>query len=222
MEAQARGNFTDSGFKLAEWSKSEEKFNSISGEMKANRQQLQNQLAESKGFHTMYGYIVNQLSGFGIDPDTGLPTASEKCWEDFIKTHPKAGRFKTKPLPLFNDLQTFFAGKVATGQFAISLTGATKRKIEDDISVDDSSDRQPLLKKSPTDKVFDLLSSIVVGKSESKLSEALRILHSKKDSVRQCVQFKKYLFNSPGNAEAFLSASDEEVAFFIDDTLGIE
>ena len=84
--------------------------------MKANRQQLQNQLAELKGNHTMYGYIVNQLSGFGIDPDTGLPTASEKCWEDFIKAQPKAGRFKTKPFPLFNDLQTLFAGKVATGQ----------------------------------------------------------------------------------------------------------
>ena len=140
LEAHARGNFTDSGFKSAEWSKIEEKFNSISGEMKANRQQLQNQLAELKGFHTMYGYIVNQLSGFSIDPDTGLPTASEKCWEDFIKAHPKAGRFKTKPFPLFNDLQTLFAGKVATGQFAISSTGATKRKIEDDISVDDSSD----------------------------------------------------------------------------------
>ena len=83
--------------------------------MKANRQQLQNQLAELKGNHTMYGYIVNQLGGFGIDPDTGLPTASEKCWEDFIKAHPKAGRFKTKPFPLFNDLQTLFAGKVATG-----------------------------------------------------------------------------------------------------------
>lgn len=214
--------------------------------MKANRQQLQNQLAELKGNHTMYGYIVNQLSGFGIDPDTGLPTASEKCWEDFIKAHPKAGRFKTKPFPLFNDLQTLFAGKVATGQFAISSTGATKRKIDDEISVDDSSDeslvtaivnkdapltavkqrtRQPLLKKSPTDKVFDLLSSIVGGKSESKLAEALRIfseLHSKKYTVRQYVQFKKYLSNSPGNAEAFLSASDEEVAIFIDDTLGIE
>ena len=153
--------------------------------MKANRQQLQNQLAELKGNHTMYSYIVNQLSGFGIDPDTGLPTASEKCWEDFIKAHPKAGRFKTKPFPLFNHLQTLFAGKVATGQFAISSTGATKRKIDDEISVDDSSDeslvtaivnkdapltavkqrtRQPLLKKSPTDKVFDLLSSIVGGK----------------------------------------------------------
>ena len=67
-------------------------------------------------------------------------------------------------------------------------------------------DRQPLLKKSPTDEVFDFLSSIVGGKSESKLAEALRIfseLHSKKYTVRQCVQFKKCLSNSPSNAEAF-------------------
>ena len=49
LEAQARGNFTDSGFKSAEWSKIEKKFNSISGEMKAYRQQLQNQLAELNG-----------------------------------------------------------------------------------------------------------------------------------------------------------------------------
>ena len=51
LEAHARGNFTDSGFKSAEWSKIEEKFNSISGEMKANRQQLQNQLAECVDHH---------------------------------------------------------------------------------------------------------------------------------------------------------------------------
>ena len=36
-----------------------------------------------------------------------------------IKAHAKAGRFETKPFPLFKDLQTLFAGKVATGQFAI-------------------------------------------------------------------------------------------------------
>ena len=37
LEAHARGNFTDSGFKSAEWSKIEERFNAISREMKANR-----------------------------------------------------------------------------------------------------------------------------------------------------------------------------------------
>ena len=36
---------TYSGFKSAEWSKIEEKFNSISGEMKANRQQMPNPLS---------------------------------------------------------------------------------------------------------------------------------------------------------------------------------
>ena len=138
----------------------------------------------------MYGQVVNQLIGFGVDPDTGLPTASDKCWEELIKAHPKAGRFKTKPFPLYKHLQTLFAGKTATGQFAISSTGATTRKIEDEIAVKDSSDesfgefmgnvvigkkkkvkkdapltavkqrgRQPPLKKSPTGKVFDLLSS---------------------------------------------------------------
>ena len=169
----------------------------------------------------MYGYIINQLSGFGIDPDKGLPTALDKCWEELIKAPPKAGRFKTKPFPLFKVLQTLFVGKVATGQFAIFSKGAMKRKIEDEIAVDDSSDesfgeflgniaivkkenvnkdaplttvkrrdRQPLLKKSPTEKVFDLLLSTVDGQSESKLAEALRIfseLHSKKYTFRQCV-----------------------------------
>ena len=66
LEAQARGNFADSGFKSAEWSKIEETFNAISREMNANRQQLQNQLAELKGFHTMYGYIVSVRSQ-GLD-----------------------------------------------------------------------------------------------------------------------------------------------------------
>ena len=86
---------------------------------------------------------------------------------------PQNRSFQDETFPLFNDLQTLFAGKVATGQFAISSTGATKRKIDDEISVDNSSDeslvtaivnkdapltaakqrtRQPLLKKSPTVK----------------------------------------------------------------------
>ena len=50
LQAQARVNFADSGLKSAEWSKIEKRFNAISGEMNANRQQLQNQLAELKGF----------------------------------------------------------------------------------------------------------------------------------------------------------------------------
>ena len=164
--------------------------------------------------------------------------------------------FQNETFPLYRDLQTLFAGEVATDQFAISSTGSTKRKLEEDIVVDDCGDesfcdlvgnnfivkeeeitkdaplmaakqreRQPLLKKSSTEKVLDLLSSIVGGKSESELAEALRMfseLHLKKYSVKLCVQIKKYLSNSSGNTEAFLSASDEEVAFFIDDALGVE
>ena len=44
LEANARENFTDSGFRSAEWSIIEERFNAISGEIDANKQQLQNQL----------------------------------------------------------------------------------------------------------------------------------------------------------------------------------
>ena len=128
LEAHARGK--DSGFKFADWSKIEERYNKGNGPY-ANKQQLQNQLNELRGFCNMYGYIVNQLGGFSVDPDTGLPTASDKCWEDFMKAHPKAGRFKTKP----------FAGKIATGQFAILLTGSTKRKSEENIVADDSGDK---------------------------------------------------------------------------------
>ena len=80
FEAQRKEGFMDSGFESAEWSKIEEKFNSIF-EITVNKQQLQNQFAELKRFYTMYGYIINQVSGFGIDPGTKLPTASDKCWE---------------------------------------------------------------------------------------------------------------------------------------------
>ena len=40
LEAHARGNLTDSGFKSAEWSRIEERFNAISGEINANKQQI--------------------------------------------------------------------------------------------------------------------------------------------------------------------------------------
>ena len=58
LEAHARGNFTDSAFKSADWSKIEDRYNKGNGP-DANKQQLQNQLNELKGFYNMSGYIVN-------------------------------------------------------------------------------------------------------------------------------------------------------------------
>ena len=58
------------------------------------------------------------------------------------------------------------------GEFTGNIVIVKKENVNKDapLTAANQRDRQPLLKKSPTDKVFDLLSSTVGGKSESKLA----------------------------------------------------
>lgn len=76
---------------------------------------MQNQLAELYVHYTLYDYIVDQLSGSSVDQDTRLPTASEECWEDFIRVQLIAFRLHTKPFPPLNGL-----GKEGTSKYDVN------------------------------------------------------------------------------------------------------
>ena len=76
---------------------------------------MQNQLAELYVHYTLYDYIVDQLSGSSVDQDSRLPTASEECWEDFIRVQLIAFRLHTKPFPPLNGL-----GKEGTSKYDVN------------------------------------------------------------------------------------------------------
>ena len=61
----------------------------------------------------MYSTLLDN-SGFGVDPITKGPTASDSVWDAFCKAKPKAIQFRDKPLKSFGELDCIFSGKSAT------------------------------------------------------------------------------------------------------------
>ncbi|KAI9083355.1 hypothetical protein K1719_034721 [Acacia pycnantha] len=54
-------------------------------------------------------------SGFGWDPETKLVTTNKDVWDEYLKAHPKAKEFVTKPLPNFDSLCNVWGKDKATG-----------------------------------------------------------------------------------------------------------
>jgi hypothetical protein len=55
---------------------------------------------------------VLSLSGFGIDPASGVPTAPKAVMDAYIEAHPKIAFIFNKPLPNIELLKDLFIGKV--------------------------------------------------------------------------------------------------------------
>ncbi|KAH9013586.1 hypothetical protein EDB84DRAFT_1568586 [Lactarius hengduanensis] len=61
---------------------------------------------------------LRKLSGFGWDPAKKCVTASLDVWTDYCKKHPKAGPFRKKGFPFFDEIGDLIDGTRATGEFA--------------------------------------------------------------------------------------------------------
>lgn len=128
-------NFVDSGFKKATWLVILKEFNLKSG-LSYSKQQLQSQHGVLKKKYSIYKGIMDN-SGFGINPETLVPSAPADVWEKYIEAHPAAAAFRYKALPHFDDLESIFTGKVATGKYAMSSvtpTGGEKKRYRDILS----------------------------------------------------------------------------------------
>jgi hypothetical protein len=153
-------NFADSGFKKATWEIIKKEFLHKTG-LKYSKQQLQSQHGVLKKKYIIYKAIMDN-SGFGIDPETNGPSAPADVWERYIEAHPAAAAFQYKALPYFDDLDSVFTGKVATGKYAMSsvtpTAGEKKRyreipsdeeenveneRLSDDEGNEDSEDKLP-------------------------------------------------------------------------------
>jgi hypothetical protein len=125
-------NFVDSGFKKATWLVILKEFNLKSG-LAYSKQQLQSQHGVLKKKYTIYKGIMDN-SGFGINPETLGPSAPADVWERYIEAHPAAAAYQNKALLYFEDLESVFTGKVATGKYAMSSvtpTGGEKKRYRD-------------------------------------------------------------------------------------------
>lgn len=118
MNEAAKGNFVDNGFKKQSWHAIQQEFHATAG-FKYDKQQLHSHYAVLKKKYNVYKALVDN-SGFGVDPNNGGPTAADDVWSAYLKAHPDASEFRGRPFLHFDDLDSIFTGKVATGKYSKS------------------------------------------------------------------------------------------------------
>jgi len=112
------GSTADNGLKKTEWTQVLSSFNT-SMQCNYTKSQLQSQLQQLKSKYLIFKEIVDN-SGFGWDPVTKIPTAPDDVWVRYLSAHPKAREYRNTTLPLYEELEEIFAGRSATGVFAVS------------------------------------------------------------------------------------------------------
>lgn len=100
---------------------------------------MQSEYAAQKKKYKIFTRLRDQ-SGFGWDELTKCVTAPFEVWEAYIREHSGAAQFRNATLPNFEDLDTLFSGRVATGQFAGNgnITPATN-----DVEANEEGDEGP-------------------------------------------------------------------------------
>jgi hypothetical protein len=65
-------------------------------------------------------------SGSGWDPLTGCSHLSNRPWVEYVKVHPGAKEFQSRPLALYEELREIFDVSVATGWLAVCSHGTSR------------------------------------------------------------------------------------------------
>jgi Myb/SANT-like DNA-binding domain len=144
MNEAAKGTFVDNGFKKQSWHSIMLEFIVTSG-CKYDKQQLHSHYGVLKKKYNIYNALINN-SGFGVDPNNGGPTAADEVWSAYLKAHPDASEFRGKPFVLFEDLDSIFTGKVATGKYSKSSMTPSPAAIPREKRQRDSSGDESWLK----------------------------------------------------------------------------
>ena len=118
MNEAAKGNFVDNGFKKQSWHAIQQEFHATAG-FKYDKQQLDSHYAVLKRKYNVYKALVDN-SGLGVDPNNGGPTAADDVWSAYLKAHSDASEFRGRPFAYFDDLDSIFTWKVATGKYSKS------------------------------------------------------------------------------------------------------
>jgi len=83
---------------------------------------LQSKIASLKKEFAIVEALEDQ-SGFGVDEE-GNVTAPDNVWEAYIAAHPAAAKYRGRKIDNWELLRECFSGTVATGNRALSNTGA--------------------------------------------------------------------------------------------------
>lgn len=86
----------------------------------------QNSIKLKKSYRTVRD--LRNTSGFGWDDENQIVTADSAAWEEYIAAHPEAKPFRTKPFPLYDNLQAICQAIIATGDAAFNPGQRRSRK----------------------------------------------------------------------------------------------
>jgi Myb/SANT-like DNA-binding domain len=102
--------------------------------------QLKSKIQDLKKRFSRFDYLRNK-SGWGVDPDTGLLTASEEAWEEEIRVHPDSKWHRTNRLENLHLLEELFTNTIATGSLATGNTmSASERNDGNQLPADTAPD----------------------------------------------------------------------------------
>ena len=88
------GSAAENGLKNKEWKRVESNYNAKSTKQMTSSQ-IQSHMSALKKNLTYHAITMN--SGFGFDQTTGLYTASNEVWDEYIRSHKDAKPYRLKP-----------------------------------------------------------------------------------------------------------------------------
>jgi len=65
--------------------------------------------------------MLQQASGWGLDPKTFLIKCPDGVWDAYVEKHPKAKPFRKKPFPHYHTLDELFSQSKADGKGALRI-----------------------------------------------------------------------------------------------------
>jgi len=115
-EQKDAGNQSGAGWKAQVWTAVEAALKSkgiIKGAPKTASKSQDRYTNLKKQFVEVHA--LRNASGFGWDDGTKKVQASDSVWEAYLKSHPKAARWRVAPFPLYDEMHYLVNGIVATG-----------------------------------------------------------------------------------------------------------
>ncbi|PIA61209.1 hypothetical protein AQUCO_00300620v1 [Aquilegia coerulea] len=106
LEQVHQGNQFDGTFRKHAWMHMTELFNAKFG-YKYDTVVLKNRYKTLKRQYAAIKILLDQ-KGFGWDDTRQMVTAEDHIWHDYIKVHPDAKQYITRPVPHFNDLSVIY------------------------------------------------------------------------------------------------------------------
>ncbi|XP_077248169.1 uncharacterized protein LOC143887840 [Tasmannia lanceolata] len=121
LEQTLSGNRPTTSFNKIGWKTIRDTFNQRT-KKNYERMKFKNYHAQLKKEWSAWKKLISNTTGLGWDPVQQTITASDKQWEDYVKTNSKAAQFRSKPLENVTELDIIFGGASAQGELHYTKT----------------------------------------------------------------------------------------------------